>query len=102
VQASAACALQNLGPLVLGDDALHLHPQQILGFLADGAALQEVHLHAALVQLFQNNLLVDIVASQSVRGVHQHPGEQAVRGRVPQRIQAGPVQAAVAGPWREV
>ncbi len=71
---------------------LHPHQQQVLGFLADGP-LQEVHLHAPLAQFLQDNLLVDVVASQSVGGVHQHQVEQAVRGCVPQRIQAGPVQA---------
>ena len=92
VQASAARALQNLGPLVLGNHALPPHQQQVLGFLADGP-LQEVHLDTSLTQLLQDNLLVDVVASQSVGGVHQHHVEQAVSGRVPQRIQAGPVQA---------
>ncbi|WPB72631.1 hypothetical protein KYC5002_26620 [Archangium violaceum] len=92
VQASAARALQNLGPLVFGDDALHLHQQQVLGFLTDGP-LHEVHLDTSLAQFLQDNLLVDVVASQSVGGVHQYQVEQAVRGRVPQRIQAGPVQA---------
>src|SRR5690242_7779415 len=59
VQASAARALQNLGPLVLGNYSLHLHQQQVLGFLADGP-LQEVHLDTSLAQLLQDNLLVDV------------------------------------------
>jgi hypothetical protein len=70
VQAPAAGAFDNLRALVLGDDALHLHQQPVLGALADGV-FNEMDTDRPFGQLLNDHLLVHVVACKTIRTVHQ-------------------------------
>ena len=62
---AAAAALQDLGPLVLGDHALDLEQQVLLRRAAE-LVVQEDDLDAAAVQLINQQDLVGVLAGQSV------------------------------------
>ena len=65
VAAPASAALEELGTLVLGDHALDLQEQVVLGAAADGA-VEEHHLHAGTAELLDQEHLVGIAPGQAV------------------------------------
>src|SRR5674476_1126251 len=67
---AAAGAFQDLGAFILGDHALELHQQRVLGAVT-AWPFDEHHLGAGLGELLDQQRLVGILAGQPVRGVHQ-------------------------------
>jgi hypothetical protein len=70
---AAPVAFQDLRLLVLGEHALELHQQLVLGRLAT-RALDELHPRAGPGELLDQQGLVGELAGQLVRGVAQHHG----------------------------
>ena len=83
---AAPVALHQLGLLVLGEHALELDEQLVLGAVA-ARPLHELHPHPAAGELLDQQRLVGELAGQPVRGVDQHDVEAALGGQVPQRLQ---------------
>src|SRR6266581_4862755 len=67
----AARALEDLGPFVLGDHPLKLHKQLILRAYAR-RRVQKMCLHALTGQLFDQEDLVGVLATQAIRGIDEH------------------------------
>ena len=91
---AAPVALHQLGLLVLGEHALELDQQLVLGAVA-ARPLHELHPRPAAGELLDQQRLVGELAGQPVRRVDQHDVEAALGGQVPQRLQA---RAAPASP----
>jgi hypothetical protein len=68
VQPAAAVPLGDLGALVLGDHALHLHQQPRLGVVIERWRVEEAHGHAEAGQLVQDQHLVGVGAREPVGG----------------------------------
>ena len=79
--------LGELGLLILGEHALELDQQLVLGAVAP-RPLHELHPGAAAGELLDQQRLVGELAGQPVRRVDQHHVEAALGGQVPQRLQA--------------
>jgi len=92
-QLAPAVALGDLGPLVLGDDALHLGEQAGLGVVFEGGGIGEEHGHAMAGELVENDDLVGVDPGQTVRRQAPHRIEQAGFGGVAQSIEAGTVES---------
>ena len=84
---AAPVALGELGLLVLGEHALELDQQLVLGAVA-ARPLHELHPDPAAGELLDQKRLVGELAGQPVRGVDQHHVQAALGGQVPQRLQA--------------
>ncbi len=83
----------DLGPLVLGDHALHLSEQLGLRVgVVQAGRVGEPHGHAEAGHLIEDEHLAGVGAGEPVRGQAPHDLEQPGLGRVAQRVQAGPVQ----------
>ena len=93
---AAPVALHQLGLLVLGEHALELDQQLVLGAVA-ARPLHELHPGAAAGELLDQQRLVGELAGQPVRRVDQHDVQAALGGQVPQRLQrrAGQRRAGV-------
>jgi hypothetical protein len=63
---SAPAALQDLGALVLGDHALDLEQEVVLGAGADGA-VREDDLGAGLAELLDEENLIGVPPGQTIR-----------------------------------
>ena len=88
---AAPVPLRQLGLLVLGEHALELDQQLVLGAVA-ARPLHELDPHPAAGQLLDQQRLVGELAGQPVRRVDQHHVQAALGGQVPQRLQARPDQ----------
>jgi hypothetical protein len=77
-----ACALQNLGPLVVSDHSLHLGEELALGRIAKGV-VEKYPLHVELLKLLNEQPLIGIVAGEPIRGQDDHGVEFAAAGTVP-------------------
>src|SRR3954464_805234 len=95
LQLAAAEALAEDGALVLGDGALDLQQELVVGVVRD-RALQEHHFGAGAAELLQEQDLVGVLARQPVRGQHGDDPDGAVAHGVAQRVQAGSVEPAAA------
>jgi hypothetical protein len=95
VQLPAPRPLQDLGALVLGDDALDLQQQIVLRPLAQ-RAVQEHQLDAAMLQLVHEQRLVGIAPRQAVGRMHVQAIDGPRRGLVAQPLQGGAHQGAAA------
>jgi hypothetical protein len=82
-----AATLHYLGTLVLGDHALDLEQQVLLGAAADGVA-QEHDLDAAPGQLFEDQDLIGIFARESVGVEHVDPVDGPGGSLVPEPLEA--------------
>ena len=83
----------DLGPLVFGDHALHLGEQpglRVVGVQAGGVGEPDGDAEAG--QFVKDEHLVGVGAGQPVRGQAPDHLEQPGLGRVPERVQPGPVQ----------
>ena len=78
-----------LGLLVLGEHALELDQQLVLGAVA-ARPLHELDPHPAAGELLDQQRLVGELAGQPVRRVDEDHVQAALGGQVPQRLQAGP------------
>ena len=83
---AAPVALHQLGLLVLGEHALELDEQLVLGAVA-ARPLDELDPHPAAGEFLDQQRLVGELAGQPVRGVDQHDVEAALGGQVTQRLQ---------------
>ena len=88
---AAPVPLHQLGLLVLGEHALELDQQLVLGAVAP-RPLHELHPRPAAGELLDQQRLVGEIAGQPVRGVDQHDVEAALGGQVAQRLQRRPHQ----------
>ena len=86
VRLAAPVPLGQLRLLVLGEDALELDQQLVLGAVA-ARPLDELHPHPGPGELLQQQRLVGELAGQPVRGIHQHHVHAALGDQVPQRLQ---------------
>jgi len=83
---AAAGPLEDLRPLVLGDHALELHQQRVLGRVR-ARSLDEHHAAARLGELLDQQRLVGVLAGQPVRGVDEHHLHRHLRHQIPQLLQ---------------
>src|SRR5665811_2212876 len=83
---AAAGAFQDLGAFILGDHALELHQQRVLGAVT-AWPFDEHHLGAGLGELLDQQRLVGILAGQPVRGVHQQHVHWHLADQVAQPLQ---------------
>ncbi len=83
-----AGALGDLGPLVLGDHALELDHQLVLGRLCP-RALQEADLGAGPGELVDEQGLVGVAAGQAVGRVAEDDIDGDLDGEVPEALQGG-------------
>lgn len=81
----APAALQDARALVLGDHALDLQEQVVLGRAADGA-VEERHSDAGVAEILDEHL-VGVASRQAVGGEHVDQVHLARRDRVAQRLQ---------------
>jgi hypothetical protein len=65
----APAALEHLGPLVLGEHALKLQQQAVLGGVPDWA-IEEDHLRAGSREFFQQQHLMRVAAGEPIRGMN--------------------------------
>jgi hypothetical protein len=93
VTLAAATAFLNLGAFVLGDDALHLHEQFILGTGAD-SAIEKDHVDVAALQLIQQQRLMRLPSRQAIGRQHIKTVKQSACGGIAQAFQRGPQQRA--------
>jgi hypothetical protein len=89
---AAAEALAEEGALVLGDGALDLEQELVVGVVRDGV-VDEEDLAGGLAQLLQQEHLVGVAAREAVRAVHGDDGEGAFPRGVAEAIQCGPIEA---------
>ena len=99
VHAPSPGALEDLGPLVLRNHALHLHQEAIFRALAN-RVLHEAHLHAPFGQLFEHDLLMHVASCKPIRAVdvndiHEAVGRGVAKGIEAWSIQTGPAEALV-------
>ena len=86
MQAATPGSLQDLGPLVFRDDALHLH-QQLIFRARPERAVHEHHVHAAALQFLQQHHLVSVAPRQAIRRQHIQTIDRAGRRLVTQPFQ---------------
>ena len=98
VQLSATCSLGDLGPLVLGDHALELAQQLVLGRPAALGLLGEADLHAGALELLQQHHLVGVAAGKAVRGVTEHHLEGPLGRPVTQTLKGRALEAGARDP----
>ena len=79
-------ALQNLGPLVFGNDALNLQQELVLRCTAD-RPVQEHDLGAAAAKLLDQEHLVGVASRQPVRRVHVNAFDLSASHRIAQLLQ---------------
>src|SRR6185437_3975572 len=87
MQPSAARAVEDLGALVLREDATHPQRHLLLGRVRC-TAMHEDHLHLLSCDLFKHDLLIDEPPRQPIRIVDHDPIEGAQGDGVAQRIEA--------------
>jgi hypothetical protein len=92
VQLAAAVALGDLGALVFGDHALDLDEQPGLRVVAGRRAVEEAHLDAETLELFEDQHLVGVGAREPIGAQAQDRVQRAGLGRVAQPVQRGPIQ----------
>jgi hypothetical protein len=87
VELAAAAALEDLGPLVLGDHALHLQ-EEIVFWRAPQLAIEEDQLHTATLELVDQQDLIGVFAGQAIRRVDVKAIDGAVGCRIAQAFQS--------------
>gem|GEM_PF-6981217 len=97
VELAPAPALLEGGALELGEEAVDLAHQALLGAGA-GRAVHEDDGAAGALQLLHDHVLIGVVAGQAVGCQDQHLIELAAPGGVAQAVQAGAVEAGAAHP----
>jgi hypothetical protein len=95
VESSAAGAFQNLCPFVLGDRALDLKQELIVRGVADGP-FTEVDVHPRTVQLFEQQDLIGILASQAIRTEHHDHVEPALPSVIAKLVEGRALQVTPA------
>ena len=88
---AAAEALAQDGALVLGDGALDLERELVVGVVGDGA-LDEGDLAAGLAKFFEEEDLVGVLAGQAVGAVDRQDVEFPRAGGIAEAVQAGAVE----------
>ncbi len=73
-----SAALQNTGTLILGDHALYLQQQVVLGRAAN-RPVQEHHFHPSAAKFLDQQHLVGIAPREPIRGMHVDPIDLAAR-----------------------
>jgi hypothetical protein len=87
-QLAAAEALAQDGALILGDGALDLQQELVVGVVGDGP-LDEDDRAAGAAQFFEDEHLVGVLARESVGGEDGDQLELPRARRVTQRVEAG-------------
>ncbi len=95
LQLAAPEAFAQQSPLVLGNRALNLEQELVIGIIRQ-RVLGKDHLAADPAQFFQEQHLVGVLTGQAVRAEHGHDLECAFAGTIAQPIQAGTVQPGAA------
>ena len=95
LQLAAAKALAQHRPLVLGDGALDLQQELVVGVVRD-RVVQEHHLAAGAAELLQEQHLVGILAGQAVRAEYGEDVDRGVADSVPQGVEPGAVETGAA------
>ena len=93
----APAPLEDLGPLVFGDHPLHLQQQSLLRVLAN-RVVEEDDFDAATMELFEQQDLISIFASQAIGRVDVEAIDQAGGRPIAQAFQGGPDQHGPALP----
>ncbi len=91
LQLAAAEPLAEDGALILGDGALDLQQELVVGVVRD-RVLQEHHLGACATELLEQQHLIGVLARQAVWGQH----DERAHGTVAQRVETGPIEPAAA------
>jgi len=97
VQLPSPRTLEDLRALVLGDHALHLYQQLVLGAAAR-RTVEEDHRDAVPRELLEQEHLIGILASESIRAVHVEQIQSALGGAVSQLLQRGSHESRSAVP----
>jgi Transposase IS66 family len=93
VQATTTTAFQNLRPLVLGDDALHLQKELIFRRFAN-CPIEEYQFNATTLQLIDQEHLMHITPSQAIWRKHVKPINCSEIGGITQLLQRRPHEGA--------
>jgi hypothetical protein len=88
---AATTTLEDLGPLILRDHALHLEEERILGGLAR-CPVEEDDRDAGALEFLQQQHLVGIPARQAVGRMDIEAIQAARRGQIAQLLEPGPHQ----------
>ena len=91
LQFAAAEPLRQHRTLILGNGALDLQQELVVGVVGD-RVVQEHHLAVRAAELLEQQDLVGILARQPVRAEHRHGIDRSVTDGVPQAVQPWPVQ----------
>jgi hypothetical protein len=86
IQLPATVALGDLGLLVFGNHALHLHQQRRLRILARRRTLQKPDLDPQALELLEDQHLVGVGSSQAIHAQAEYPVEHARLGSIAQAI----------------
>jgi hypothetical protein len=92
VELAPPVALGDLGPLVLGDDPLHLRQQPGLRVI-ERRRIDEEDTDAEAFQFVEDHHLIGVGPGQAIGGKAPHRLDEASLGRVPQGVQPRTVQA---------
>jgi len=92
---AAARAFEDLRPLVLRDHPLELHEELILGGCAP-RCVEKDRLHALACELFDQQHLIGILATQAIRGVDEHRLQLSLGREVAHPFEAGPLECCSA------
>jgi hypothetical protein len=92
VEPAATGTFQNLVPLVFSKNTLKLLQESIFGIIAD-RTLQEFHLAAVALKLFDHDLLIGKSPGQPIRARDQHCLKLTISSPIAKCIQLRPVQA---------
>ena len=92
---AAPAALQHLGSLVLGEHALQLQQQAVLGRVPD-RAIEEDHLRAGLGELLDQQNLMRVAAGEAIRGMDVDEIDGREGHEVAQTLQGGSDQTGAA------
>ena len=92
---ATARALQNLRPLVLGDHALELNQQLILGARAL-RCLHKERLDPMASKFFDQQDLIGVFAAQSIRRIGEHDLNLTLGSKVPNPLKARPLECRAA------
>ncbi len=88
----APISLGDFGPLVFGNDSLHLREQPRLRIIIEGGGVREEHRDAVASQLIDHDHLVGIDTGQAIGRQAPDDIEQPSLRGIAQRVEAGPVE----------
>ena len=91
LQLAASKALAQNGALILGDSALDLQQELVVGIIRD-RVVEEHHLAAGPAELLEQQNLIGVLACQAVGAQDRDDADGTVAHRIAQSVEAGTVE----------